>query len=410
MRDGDVRPADTLRPHLAAPAGNDGHDYAARLRRAVPGDGRRVIREGNTRADGLVPPPGGTDATAGSLSRGRQHASGSGHTDGGVVGPASGRECPSGPTFDQPVAPNGYAWWYVDALSDDGAHGLTIIAFVGSVFSPYYAWARRRGATDPARHCAINVVLYGPRKRWAMTERGSEAVQREASMLRIGPSALTWDGNSLSIRLHEVATPIPAPIRGIVRVHPTALTGRRLALHPDHDWSPLAPSARVEVALEAPPLRWSGAGYLDTNTGRAPLERAFMRWDWSRASLAGGDTAILYEAARHDSEPTMLALHIDRNGAVETFDPPPRVSLESTRWRIARTTRADDGVATVARTLTDAPFYARSVLSTRLLGQPATAMHESLDCRRFEQPWVQAMLPFRMPRALRPHRGDGGES
>ena len=47
--------------------------------------------------------------------------------------------------FDQIVPHNGYAWWYVDALSDDGENGITIIAFIGSVFSPYYAFARRRG-------------------------------------------------------------------------------------------------------------------------------------------------------------------------------------------------------------------------------------------------------------------------
>ncbi|MCK7475445.1 MAG: hypothetical protein MZV49_22675 [Rhodopseudomonas palustris] len=29
-------------------------------------------------------------------------------------------------------------WWYIDAISDDGTEGLTIITFVGSVFSPYY--------------------------------------------------------------------------------------------------------------------------------------------------------------------------------------------------------------------------------------------------------------------------------
>ena len=54
----------------------------------------------------------------------------------------------------RPVAPGGYAWWYVDALSDDGRHGLTIIAFIGSVFSPYYAWAAARHADplDALRH------------------------------------------------------------------------------------------------------------------------------------------------------------------------------------------------------------------------------------------------------------------
>jgi hypothetical protein len=54
-----------------------------------------------------------------------------------------------------------YLWWYVDALSDDGRHGLTIIAFVGSVFSPYYAWAHARGPALADDHCAINVALYG---------------------------------------------------------------------------------------------------------------------------------------------------------------------------------------------------------------------------------------------------------
>lgn len=54
------------------------------------------------------------------------------------------------------------------------------------------------------------------------------------------------------------------------------------------------------------------------------------------------------------------------------------------------------------RTLTDAPFYARSVIGTHLLGEPVTAIHESLSLTRFASPWVQAMLPFRMPRQLWP--------
>ncbi|HKM61738.1 MAG TPA: carotenoid 1,2-hydratase [Acidisphaera sp.] len=303
-----------------------------------------------------------------------------------------------GPDFSVAVGTDGYAWWYVDALSDDGAHGLTIIAFIGSVFSPYYAWARRRGPADPARFCCMHAVLYGPRARWAMTERGASAVRREATTLAIGPSAAEWDGDCLTVRLDEIAAPIPARIRGTVRLRPAALTGARFALHPDHDWAPIAPRARVEVALERPALTWSGDGYLDHNTGRAPLERAFRRWDWSRAAL-GRETVILYEGDRIDGEPLALALRIGADGAVEAIDKPALVSLPRTRWGIARATRAD-GAATVARTLTDAPFYARSVLSTRLLGQTTTAMHETLDCRRFAQPWVQAMLPFRMPRAL----------
>ena len=82
--------------------------------------------------------------------------------------------------FDAPLAAGGYIWWYLDALSDDEAHALTLIAFVGSVFSPYYAWARQRGAADPVNHCALNVGLYGRRAaRWSMTERPAVQVVPE---------------------------------------------------------------------------------------------------------------------------------------------------------------------------------------------------------------------------------------
>jgi carotenoid 1,2-hydratase len=54
----------------------------------------------------------------------------------------------------------------------------------------------------------------------------------------------------------------------------------------------------------------------------------------------------------------------------------------------------------VRQTLEDGPFYARSILSTRVFGEDVPAMHESLSLDRFRKPWVQAMLPFRMPRAV----------
>jgi carotenoid 1,2-hydratase len=37
---------------------------------------------------------------------------------------------------------------------------------------------------------------------------------------------------------------------------------------------------------------------------------------------------------------------------------------------------------------------------TRLLGQPAHGVHESLSLKRLRSPVVRGMLPFRMPRAL----------
>lgn len=118
----------------------------------------------------------------------------------------------------------GYLWWYLDALSDCGRYGLSIIAFVGSVFSPYYAWAQRRGAQPDANdYCCLNVSLYGPARRWTMTERGARWCGRDATRFELGPSALQWHGDHLSIDINERAVPLPWPVRGQVRVYPKQL-------------------------------------------------------------------------------------------------------------------------------------------------------------------------------------------
>ncbi len=300
--------------------------------------------------------------------------------------------------FDRPVPRRGYAWWYLDALSDDGAHGLTIIAFIGTVFSPWYKLARIGGGGDPENHACLNVVLYGAPARWAMTDRRRHHLRRDARNLAIGPSSLHWDGEALTVRIAEVTAPIPSRLTGTVTLRPNALNARRFVLdtHGRHEWQPIAPRSRVEVALESPALRWSGAAYFDTNAGAAPLEQDFREWDWCRAMLPDA-TAILYNAERRDGSRISLALKATDDGAVTDFAPPPEVELPRTLWRLRRPTRAD-GPARVVRTLTDAPFYSRSELATRLLGREAPAVHESLSLDRFSSPAMYAMLPFRVPR------------
>ena len=176
------------------------------------------------------------------------------------------------------VPPGGYLWWYIDALSDCGRYGLSIIAFVGSVFSPYYAWARRKGTTHPDDFCALNVALYSRgAKRWTMTERSSQAVTQERDTLAIGPSSVRWTGSALEIAIEERDTRLGIPwqrrVSGKVRVIPEALNPTSFALDPDnrHRWHCVAPRARVEVVMDQPGLRWSGSGYLDSNFGSEAL-------------------------------------------------------------------------------------------------------------------------------------------
>jgi carotenoid 1,2-hydratase len=303
--------------------------------------------------------------------------------------------------FDRDVPSGGYAWWYIDALSADG-RGLTLIVFVGSVFSPYYAWARRRGRPDAVDHCAFNLALYGSKQdRWAMTERGAAKVTRRADYLAIGPSAIRWTGAALEITVDEICAPLPRRIRGSIRLVPSTLCDHSFALGTTgrHAWCPFAPCAEIEVNLSEPAQRWRGEAYLDANFGAEPLEDAFESWNWSRASLPGR-TVVLYDYRQRGAAARSLALEFEPSGGVREIALPPTAALESTAWGVERRTRADvGGGARIRKTLEDGPFYGRSLLDTHLLGAPAEAFHESISLDRFRSRWVQCLLPFRMPRS-----------
>lgn len=337
-----------------------------------------------------------------------------------------------GPCFTEHVGPNGYVWWYIDALSDDGQFALTIIAFIGSVFSPYYASARRRAGSSGAtagEHCAINVALYdklAPASagaapthghRWAMTERAGRHVQIEADLFRVGPSSVSWDGRQLVIDLDEITLPLPARLRGRVVVTPRAIWTESYPLDAAgaHHWRPIAPIARVSVDMTEPPVHWEGTAYVDSNHGHAPLEGAFERWDWSRAKPLtepkGTDvtaenreaTRVVYDILRVDGTTVTLAkaFHVDADGSARTteFAAPPHLPLPTTGWGIRRAAACDTGaVCAVVKTVEDTPFYVRSIITSVIGGTPMVGVHESLSLKRFSLRWVQFLLHFKMPR------------
>ncbi len=209
-----------------------------------------------------------------------------------------------------------------------------------------------------------------------------------------------WDGAALVVDFAETTAPFPTKLHGSVRLTPSGLGNNILSLDAAgrHKWSPIAPSARVEVTLAHPKRSWSGLGYFDSNWGSRPLEQDFAGWHWCRAPLRDG-TAILYNVTRRDGSRDAIALQYDTNGAARAFPAPPETPIGTSFWRLPLQTGAQPGHrAKLKEKLEDSPFYARSVVATHLLGQDVTAMHEQLSLSRFDTPWMRLMLPFKAPR------------
>jgi len=238
-----------------------------------------------------------------------------------------------------------------------------------------------------------------------MTERAARHVERGRSFYRIGPSALHWSGRALEIAIDEVANPLPRRVRGTVRVELGALSTFVANLDDAgrHRWGPIAPCARVQVRLQAPALSWDGHAYVDSNEGDEPISEPFTTWDWMRATLADGSCVVAYDVHQaHGRADRLIGRRFHPDGTDSPVELPARRPLPATRWGITRhvcaAPPAAQGAPRLLRTLEDTPFYARDVVQAQLCGQTVRAMHETLDARRFAAPWVQALLPWRMPR------------
>ncbi len=273
-----------------------------------------------------------------------------------------------------------------------------MIGFIGSVFSPWYKWSGRR---DPANHCCINVVTYGPGGRFTMTDRGRSALHQSRDALQVGPSRMAWQNGTLVIDVDEIsALPLISRVRGQIRLTPSAVTEVEARLTPDasHIWRPFAPSARIDVDLSQG-HHWQGHGYFDANFGTAALEADFRRWTWGRFPRAHGGATCFYDGVRADGSTLALGLDIASNGAVQVVTPPPLTRLTRTLWGISRDVPCDTGAKprqTMA--LLEAPFYSRSLVQTTIAGETVQGVHEALDLVRFRSPLIKPMLAVRVAR------------
>jgi carotenoid 1,2-hydratase len=265
------------------------------------------------------------------------------------------------------------------------------------VFSPYYRAARKNGPVNPLNHCAINVALYGGKRRWAMTERGLAHVSQSADRFDLGPSSLRWERDELVIEIDECCAPWPHAIKGRVRFTPDHLYTDHMVLDAgaQHFWQAVAPKGRIVVEFEKPGLSWVGAAYHDMNWGAAPLEQSFKNWHWSRVLTPDG-TEVFYDLERRDGSTFRFGQNFSR-GCITARAVPPRHQLSPGFWGMSRVVNSEAKPQLLNR-LEDTPFYTRNHVAITVDGVAREAYHESLSLDRFTHPLVQRMLPYKMPR------------
>jgi len=325
------------------------------------------------------------------------------------------------------VRPGGYAWWYFDAVSDDGARALTAIFFIGSVFSPDYAARVRRGETARAEeHLGVNLALYerGKQRAWVMSEHGASALGGVGEGgPRIADSAIERidgrDGTGgLRVTIREHTAPffltlagVGARVEGTIELEPLSPPIDPVELHADGDvrhlWHVLMRAARVRVRFARPDFAFDGVGYHDVNAGDGRLERAFASWSWARFHDEAR-TTIVY--ATHERTGAARAWVVDARDDAATSARTATLLPEGERRRapwglmVPRWFAVDDGGRTLrctpTRILEAAPFYAR--YAARLGGdggvRSSTGVGEFLDLDRFRDRGVQFLLRFKMRR------------
>ena len=374
-----------------------------RLSPSLPLDRGKSLWEQNTRMVNPISTPSFPQQDTRSLPFRWKHSPGSGNSNGDDFRPISGRGPDGRPRFDQPVASGGYLWWYIDGTSDDGRHALTLIVFVGSVFSPYYSNAQKKDKNvNPEDFCAFNVALYEPDKNiWTMNERSSKYVQRKSESFTIGKSSIQCVDSTIEINIDEVSSPFPQRVQGTVKINSNHFLLYRTWLDDaqKHRWGPIAPSASIEVDFPSHNISWKGHGYVDSNEGDEPLEKPFKEWDWARTYLEDGSAVVFYDVKQRVGRQRVLPLRFFPNGDVERIAPPPRQDLPDSRWMLSRVMRSEPArPAHILRVLEDTPFYSRILLSSGLLNDRRLVVHETLNLDRFSSKLTKLMLPWRMPR------------
>jgi hypothetical protein len=224
------------------------------------------------------------------------------------------------------------------ASATTARRAVSIIAFIGSVFSPWYRWSGRR---DPQNHVCLNVATYGPGGRFTMTDRGRPPCGSRATASD-RPLGGALDRAALVIDINEMGRPAAGAgaVRGPHRGGADPAIGRdgiEVALTPGRRASlaALRPH-RADRGRPDPGPVAGGHGYFDANFGTRALEADFASGPGAafRRSGRGAGAGAGGGHLRHRPAPVPRRVSLPPAG-----HPGARV-LRHRDWRLARARRA----------------------------------------------------------------------
>lgn len=309
-------------------------------------------------------------------------------------------------------AKGGFAWWYMDLLTDEG-DGMVLIWSFGLPFLPGYQDAARRGAADGAgaRPSLYLATYRGGKEQFYLFQEHAEADggwDPDRHVFRFGNSRITSlqrDGRRYVWADLDCALPgTDQRLRGEVWLDGVARRDEEVAEATDlnaHDWSPLTGPARggAELRVGAKTIRVEGRAYHDRNGSAVHLDgHGIEHWVWGRVAAAGSEL-IYYVLYPTQGTPTVLAMEVLEDGRTRHLRD-VSVELHGARlarygmpyWSHVRLLRSGRPWLIVRhrRLVDDGPFYLRffteAELGYRAGGRPQPGSGELLRPGRVDLP------------------------